>query len=243
MRVIHLASYGGTYAGSFIAMIRAVAAECAGRGWTCEAVFAPVAGDRAWYPELAAEMPVRTAPEGAGRRELADFVSGILDESAEPTLLHTHFTAFDLAAVAASRRHAHARVMWHLHTRLESGAPAAARNALKFAIAGRGVEQILCAGPEVAAAARRRLARRVTMLPNAIDGRRFTAATDAERQHARRQLHLPADRPVLAHFGWDWEMKGGDLFVAAARELAGRGTDVVALSVGASSTGDGLVVR
>src|SRR4051794_13884178 len=122
MRVIHLARYGGPYAGSFIAMVRAVAAECARRGWGCEAVFDPVASDRAWFAELSSEMPVRTGPSDAA------FVGGLLDASAEPTLLHTHFTGFDLPAVAAARRHLHTAVAWHLHTRLEDGPLAAARN-------------------------------------------------------------------------------------------------------------------
>ena len=237
MRVVHLARYGGPYAGSFVAMVRAVAAACARRGWDCEAVFDPQARDRDWYPELSAELPVRTGRGDAG------FVADLLAESAGPTLLHTHFTGFDLPALTAARRRPQTAVVWHLHTRLDSGPVAAARNALKFGVLGRRVDRIVCAGPGIAAVARRRLARRVEVLPNAIDADRFPSATDEERRAARRRLDLPADRPVLVHFGWDWEMKGGDLFVAAARELAARGTDAVPLSIGAAAARDGLVVR
>src|SRR4051794_14888138 len=197
MRVIHLASYGGSYASSFIAMLRGVAAECGRRGWSCEAVFSPVARDREWYPELGRELPVRVAPEGASRRDLAEFVAAIVAESDEPTVLHTHFTAFDIPAAVAARRRRNARVVWHLHTRLESGARGAARNVLKFAVAGRGVDRIVCAGPDIAVVARRRFARRVEMLPNAIDATRFPVAGDEERQAARSALGLPPGRPVL----------------------------------------------
>src|SRR3954452_1807151 len=100
MRVIHLAKYAGPYPGSFIAMLRAVA----GVVERCEAVFDPVAADRAWYSELGAEMPVRLSPAGADRAAIARFIRALLDEEPdEPTVLHTHFTGFDLPAVGAVR--------------------------------------------------------------------------------------------------------------------------------------------
>jgi glycosyltransferase involved in cell wall biosynthesis len=242
MRVVHLARFGGPYPGSFIAMIRAMAEESARRGWSCEAVFDPVARDRPWYGELSGEMPVRAAPPG-GRRELAGFVAGVLDESDGPTVLHTHFTGFDLPAAAAARGRANAAVVWHLHTRLADGPAQWARNVAKFAVLGRGADLIVAAGPDIGEQARKRFARRVEVLPNAIDAARFGLADSAERARARAVLDLPPERPVVAHFGWDWEMKGGPLFLAAAQALRARGHDVVPLSVGASVTDDGLVTR
>src|SRR3954468_16294481 len=131
MRVIHLARYAGPYPGSFIAMLRAAASACERRGWRMEAVFDPVAEDRAWYGELGREMRVRV-----GSRDAA-FVRSVLDEDDGPTILHTHFTGFDLAAVDAARGRPGTTVVWHLHTRLEPGPRAFARNALKFALIGR----------------------------------------------------------------------------------------------------------
>jgi glycosyltransferase involved in cell wall biosynthesis len=79
------------------------------------------------------------------------------------------------------------------------------------------------------------------MVPNAVDAQGFAPAGDEDRARARAALGLPADRPVLAHFGWHWEMKGGPLFLDAARELMRRGVDVVPVSIGAPVSSDGLV--
>lgn len=244
MRVVHLALYAGPYPGSFIAMLRAAHAEAERRGWRSEAVFDPVARDRPWYAELGGEMPVRLSPEGAGRRDLAQFIRALLAEDDGPTVLHTHFTGFDLAAAAAARGRPRTAVVWHLHTRLDPGPRVALRNAIKFGVLSRGVQRIVAVGPDIAAAARRRLAPRgrLEMLENAIEVSRFPLVEDGERAAARAALDLPDGRPLLVHFGWDWEMKGGPLFASAARLLHERGVDAIAASVGATQSADGEVI-
>src|SRR4051812_19411519 len=142
MRVIHLARYAGPYPGSFISMLRAAATECERRGWRSEAVFDPVAADRPWYAELARELPVRVSPEGADRAALTAFVRSLLAEDDGPTVVHTHFSGFDLPAAAAARRRPRTAVVWHLHTRLDPGVRVALRNIVKFAVLGRGVSRI-----------------------------------------------------------------------------------------------------
>ena len=241
MRVIHLARYAGPYPGSFVAMLRAAAAACDRRGWRTEAVFDPVAADRPWYADLAREMPVRV-----GERDAA-FVRSVLGEDDGPAILHTHFTGFDLAAAAAARRRPDTAVVWHLHTRLDPGLRAVARNVVKFAVIGRRVGRIVAAGPEVAAAARRRLAprSRLEVLDNAIDTSRFPLADDAQRAAARLELAVPNGAPVLVHLGWNWAMKGGPLFAATARALRERGVEAVPVSVGAApeEAGDAVMTR
>src|SRR4051794_6566716 len=235
MRVIHLARYAGPYPGSFIAMLPAAASACEGRGWRTEAVFDPVAADRPWYAELSREMPVRV-----GRRD-ADFVRSMLDEEDGPAILHTHFTGFDLAAVRAARGRPGTTVVWHLHTRLDPGPLAFARNVVKFALIGRRVGRIVCAGPEVAAAARSRLAprSRLEVLDNAIDTSSFPLADAAQRQAAREELAVPNGAPVLVHLGWNWAMKGGPLFAETAEALRRRGVEAVPVSVGAAAEAAG----
>jgi glycosyltransferase involved in cell wall biosynthesis len=224
MRLIHLAGYYGPYRGSFVPMLEAVAAEAAARGWESELVFPEAIRDRAWVPELSEKATVRFMP--ATKKAVA----GLLAESAEPTMLHTHFTAFDVPAVRAAGRDA--RVFWHLHSRAESGIPVVLRNRVKYAMVGRRVERILCVGEGILASARRRgaPASKLLLLPNAIDAGRFAAAPLEERRAARAALALPADVPVLLHFGWDWVTKGGDLFLALAARLD---RPLVALTVGA----------
>src|SRR3954453_21042108 len=241
MRVIHLARYAGPYPGSFIAMLRAAASAGERRGWRTEAVFDPVAEDRAWYGELGREMRVRV-----GSRDAA-FVRSVLDEDDGPTILHTHFTGFDLAAVDPARGRPGTTVVWHLHTRLEPGPRAFARNALKFALIGRRVDRIVCAGPEVAAAARGRFAprKRLEALDNAIDTTSFPLADAAQRRAAREELAVPNGAPVLVHLGWNWAMKGGPLFAEPADALRRRGVEAVPVSVGAApeAAGDGVLTR
>jgi glycosyltransferase involved in cell wall biosynthesis len=241
MRVIHLARYAGPYPGSFIAMLRAAASACERRGWRTEAVFDPVAADRPWYGDLAREMPVRV-----GSRD-AEFVRAVLDEDEGPAILHTHFTGFDLAAASAARGRPGTAVVWHLHTRLEPGPRAFARNVVKFALIGRRVSRIVCAGPEVGAAARGRCVprSRLEVLDNAIDTSSFPLADAAQRRAAREELAVPNGAPVLVHLGWNWEMKGGPLFAETAEALRRRGVDAVPVSVGAApeAAGDTVLTR
>jgi glycosyltransferase involved in cell wall biosynthesis len=234
MRIVHLAAYGGPYPGSFVPMLRAVNDAAIRRGCSFEAVFTEVATGRPWYAELKADgIVARIAPDGS-RRELAAWLAKLIAERDEPTVLHTHFTGFDLPAVAAARGDAETIVVWHLHTRLESGVGSIVRNALKFALAGRHVQAILCVSADLRDAVHRRLAptRRLVVFPNAIDLARFHPATLEERKRARSELGIPAERPLLVHFGWHWETKGGDLFLESVATLAGEGINVTAMCVG-----------
>ena len=93
---------------------------------------------------------------------------------------------------------------------------------------------MLCVSADVCRTARRRAAPtgRLIVFPNAINTEYFRPATDEERVAARAALALPPGRPVLLHFGWDWERKGGDVFLATVDTLTRGGLDVQALCVG-----------
>lgn len=226
MRLIHLAGYYGPYRGSFVPMLEAVAATAAARGWECELVFPEEIRERIWVAALAEKTTVRFLP--ATKRALG----ALLAERRAPTILHTHFTVFDVPAVLAARRRCDVTVFWHLHSRAVSGAAVVLRNMLKYAVLGRGVARILCVGEGILDSARRRGAprARLLLLPNAIDTGRFSPPTPEERRAARAALDLPADAAVLLHFGWDWETKGGDLFLALVDRLE---RPRIALTVGA----------
>lgn len=237
MRLIHLADYHGPYAGSFIPMLLATLRAARGRGWDVAAGFTPVARGRPWVEELEADgIGVRVAPSHSPR-ELRGWISDLLDESEGPTIVHTHFTAFDVPAALAARARPNASVLWHLHSRAAPGWLAAARNMVKYAVFGRMVEQILCVAPDIATVTRRRLApaRKVRFVPNAIDASRFPPVTPERRVAAREQLGLPYDATVLMHLGWDWSRKGGDLFLRAAGRVGGAREDIVPVTVGAEA--------
>lgn len=234
MRLVHLAGYGGPYAGSFIPMLRAVMRAARRRGWSGELVFGPAARGRGWLQELREdEIPVRIAPT-ASRSELSRMVGSILAASDEPTVLHTHFTTFDVPALRAARRRSATAVFWHIHTPHGTGLGVRARNLFKYAVLGRQVDRILCVSAEVAATVRARGGPRdrLVVAPNAIDTERFACASGADREQARRSLGLDPGRPLLVHFGWDWHRKGGDVFCESVRRLADAGRDVAGVTVG-----------
>lgn len=234
MRLVHLAGYGGPYAGSFVPMLRGVMRAARDRGWTCEAVFGSVAKDRVWLDELRDDgIPFRIAPSNS-RGDISRLVRSLLSESDEPTILHTHFTSFDIPAAMAADRHGAAKVFWHVHTPHHDSLPIRARNRLKYTVLGRRVERILCVSSELAELVADRGAprARVEFMHNAVDVDRFRLLEPQEREIARLRLGLPADQPLLVHFGWDWHRKGGDLFMRAMRTLRERGIEAVGVTVG-----------
>jgi glycosyltransferase involved in cell wall biosynthesis len=215
-------------------MLRGVMRAARDRGWTCEAVFSPVAKDRVWLDELRDDgIRFRFAPSNA-RADISRLVRSVLSESDEPTILHTHFTSFDVAAAMAAGGHGAAKVFWHVHTPHHDSLPARARNRLKYAVLGRRVERILCVSSELAEVVVDRGApqSRVEFLHNAVDVERFRLLEPQEREIARLRLGLPGDQPLLVHFGWDWDRKGGDLFLQAVRGLRERGIEAVGVTVG-----------
>jgi len=234
MRVVHLSAYGGPYPGSFVPMLRAVNNAADNRGWSFEAVFTPEAASHPWYAELMDDgVTVQIAPAGS-RRALSSWLGNFVAERRQGTVLHTHFTRFDLPAVMAARQRNDTVVIWHIHNRPGPGLSEATRNTLKFAVAGHLVDRILCVSKDTAEVVRRRCApsQRVMVFPNAIDLQRFRLATVEERKKARAELGIPAGHPLLVHFGWDWDIKGGDLFLESVAILAGEGIDLTAMCVG-----------
>ena len=235
MRLIHLADYGGPYTGSFIPMLHAVLSAGRSRGWPVEAVFSQTAEQYDWLHEFTDDdIPVRFVPTDS-RRKLHTWLIDLLNESVEPTILHTHFTAFDIAAATASRRRKDTAVFWHVHSFLHANPIARIRNIVKYAFAGRLVSGILCVTPEIATNVKRRLgpADRVMFFHNAIDTDRFPMIDKAQRSSARTELGLPDGPRILMHFGWYWYAKGGELFLESVKLLLDQeDEEIVAVTIG-----------
>jgi D-inositol-3-phosphate glycosyltransferase len=107
-----------------------------------------------------------------------------------------------------------------------------ARNVLKFTLIGRRVDGVLCPSAYIAGELRRRgiPAKEIVEIPSGIDPDVFPLLSARNRQEARKALGLPEHGTVLLHFGWDWRIKGGDLFMRATQELLRRDRDVIALA-------------
>jgi glycosyltransferase involved in cell wall biosynthesis len=221
MRVIELAAFDREQPGSFVPMLAAIMEEVSRRGWRGEVVLPEKARSNQWVIDLeTSDTPIRFATLD-GRRALSAWLAEIVAEAAGPTLLHTHFTQFDVAAALAGRHSAETSVVWHVHTTLHGGPIPYLRNAAKYAVFGRMVDLMLCPSLAIASELRRRFAPsdRLDVFPSAIDLDRFPLISPERRADARATLGLPPSAVVLLHFGWDWELKGGDLMLEATRAL------------------------
>jgi len=216
-------------------MIRAIVGEVRKRGWRAEVVFCSAAKERTWLTELALdEIPYRFAPDVPVIALRHWLVKSVLSDYS-PTVLHTHFTGFDVAAALASRGRSDVVVFWHIHSRAPLELSVRIRNFVKYAFIGRLVERIFCVAPDIAQIVRRRggSTNRVVYVPNAINTSRFSATGLDDKFRARRQLGLPLEARILLHFGWDWQRKGGDTFVQTVGTLTrASGMAVMGVTVG-----------
>jgi glycosyltransferase involved in cell wall biosynthesis len=233
--LIELAEFDRPAPGSFISALTAVGDEARSRGWGCEFVVPETARELSWIAPLEdAGMRAHFALPPS-RRERTRWLRELVADRKGPTILHSQFTLWSVPAaiVAAPREGLHA--WWHVHTFLKRGPLAFARNAARFISLGRRVDGVLCPVEDIATDLRARgiPGRKVHVVPNGIDPDRFPVLDDGSRHLAREKLGLDAHDEVLLLFGWDWEIKGGDLFLAAVAELLREGrTRVVALAQG-----------
>jgi glycosyltransferase involved in cell wall biosynthesis len=239
VRVVHVADYASVYPGSFVPVLRAALEGVRSLGWEGELLFSEAAKGRPWLGELEADgFAVGFLPRSVteARRRLG----ALLERTDGTVILHTHFSRFDLPSVLAAARRRASFVVWHEHSELSSRPAVVARNLVKFGLVARPVARFLCVAPHICDQLVKRGAPRgrVEFFPNPLDASRFPAVTPAERVAARERLGIPPDAKLLLHFSWDWERKGGDLFLAAVKELRDAGRhDVIAMLVGGRADG------
>jgi glycosyltransferase involved in cell wall biosynthesis len=222
MRVIQVTDYGSPHAGSFVPMLRVTLSGLRENGWHGQVLLPPRARTRDWLPEFEAEYgdAIAFAPR-EGREGARAWLTEIVDAEPGPTILHAHWSVYDLAAASLARR-PDIKTIWHFHTVPAEDLRTRVRNRLRFALASRHVERMLCVSPYLvdALAARGAPRAKLRYFPNGVDVDRFPGPVGAEdRAVARAALGLAPDATVLLHIGRDWELKGGDLFLDALAEL------------------------
>jgi glycosyltransferase involved in cell wall biosynthesis len=219
---MQLAGYDGPYGGSFLPMLRSVAEAARARGWGSDLVLPEAARERDWAAELEDGHTRVTFTPGERGGQMDRVISELAGGAEGPAVLHSHFSLYDVASARAARARPRTAFVWHVHSRAEPSRAAFVRNQVKFRWLGRGIARVLCVAPNIRDSALGRGAPRdrTELWPNAIDVDRFPLVDAAGRAAARHALGLPDDRPVLLHFGWDWERKGGDRFLEAAAVLA-----------------------
>ena len=143
--------------------------------------------------------------------------------------MHSHFTTWDIPVALLSSRRQGRHGYWHVHTILGRRPLAVARNVAKFTALARRLDGVICFASNMAHElhARGVPEGRIEVVPSGIAADQFPLLDVARRADARRRLDIPADAEVLLHFGWDWKIKGGDLFLRAVTDLLGSGRDQV----------------
>lgn len=213
-------------------MMLAVLLRAREEGWVAEAVLPAEAAGRTWIGSFEdAGIPVHF-DESSAVNETAALVLDLIDEAPGPTILHTHFSAFDVAAVKVKRKRPGVKVFWHTHTVLPDSRVGRLRTTTKNLLYSRGVDRILCPARNIADSMAHRLAPkdRIRVFPSPIESANFPLLNATERASRRRDLDLPADATVLLLFGRDWRVKGGDTYMEAVRMIAERSPgDCVAL--------------
>jgi glycosyltransferase involved in cell wall biosynthesis len=225
--------------GSFIYLLVSVLAAAKRHGWDATAVFLENSRGSSWERNFHdAGIDLEFAPD-VGIGGLAEWLESRVDDDV-PTVFHTHFHNFDIpTARVARRRAAPTAVVWHIHSTMPTELYWRARNLIKFGIWGRRVDAYLCPAQNIVDGVRRRLAPtdRVQFLPSAIELDRFPLAAPGARRRARDELGIDSDADVVLHFGWHWNLKGGDIFFDTVEALIGRGHDtLVALERGGEET-------
>lgn len=232
MKLVQLAHFGNAFAGSFIPMLRAVMNAGRERGYDVQAIFSDVGRDRQWVSDLEKDgLPYTFADVRS-----PEAIKQILGEprAGEPYILHSHFSGFDFASARFVRSDPRSIAFWHVHSAHRPGMIPFARNVVRYTVLARGVSEIFCVSRALQQDVRRRLApaRRVSFFPNAIDTERFVPLPASKSMAQRDQLGVPHDASMLLHFGRDWKIKGGDLYLEAVAKLVAEGRHVVGLTVG-----------
>jgi glycosyltransferase involved in cell wall biosynthesis len=232
-RLIELAPFDREEGGSFVPQLAAIFAEAASRGWRSEIVLPEAARAREWVADLQSSgTTIHFAPP-VGRLSRPGWLSSLVGDDDARTVLHSHFTTWDLAAASVASRSSRRQAYWHVHTVLARDPVSLSRNIAKFTLFGRRVDGVFCPAVNIADALRRRgiPADQLRVIPSGIDPESFPLLDDDARRAARESLGLPEGSTVLLHFGWDWRIKGGDLFMLATEELLRRdGEDLIALA-------------
>jgi len=214
--IVHCASYGGPYSGSFVPMLAGAARAARDRGYETTICFSEIARNRPWLDELSDLADIRFIT-GTRTLDVVRELKSIVDRTGRPpTVLHTQFGQFDVPVALLGIQRRRTAVVWHAQG--ESQRKVRLRGKVYGTVFSRIVDAFLCVSPEVyeEARARRFPPAKLHLFPNAIDLHRFTPITPDERSVARRQLGQSSSASVVLHLGWDWERKGGDLLLAAA---------------------------
>ena len=231
MRLIHLVYNENRHSTGMTDAFVAICERARSRGWTFEIV-APEATRESTWTSLLGEHGalISHVPEGT-RAELTRAVGSVLTSDSGPALMHTHLTGYDIPAALAARGRKDVSVFWHVHSFLHAGFKASARLRSKALLFRSQVDRWVAQSDNIRDGLRGAgvPADRIVMFPSGIRSDRFPLRTAERRSEERERLAVPTTAKLLLHFGWDWEVKGTDRFLAAVKLLSDSGLEVIAL--------------
>lgn len=235
-KLLHLAAFPNPHPGSFVPVLLTLLGKARERGWDAQIALPEAARRIPWVEEFGRRgIPVTFLPD-SGRSDITRAVGELIGTTSEPTVVHTHFTSYDIpAALAKRRQHGDGRFLlfWHIHTVLGTSPLAVARNSAKFALFGATVDRVVVPAANIGEGLIRRRAPRdkMMLMPSAIDAQAYVPPTAEERHAAREALGIRDGSAMLLHMGRAWKLKGGPTFLRAAKQLIDDGLDVTAVTL------------
>ena len=237
--VLQVADYGAPYSGNFIASLRTLEGRLSSAGWRMIYAFSDVAADRMWLTELreaGCTVHMLRRRDSIFRRARA---IAAIASSEKASIIHTHFTTFDVAALLAGLLlrvvGRHVKVVWHVHSpwRDQPGFIRRIKDFIKWRLLGRFTFTVVVSdgGYEVMTSCGVR-PNRATVIYNGIALDRVWSGDRALRKQVRDELGVPEGVVCLLAYAWDPERKGVDLLVEAMRLLNKQGTAWCLLLVG-----------
>jgi len=233
--VVEVCDYHGPYPGNFIPSMLATGEAVRARlGLDYRCVFPEAVAARPWVQMLRdAEIEHTFLPAAGGPARLRALRTFARDAGAR--LLRSHFTAWDLDAALAGRSLG-ARVLWNIHSgMLHYGVRQRTADLVKVRALGRVLcDRVVVVSEEIGREARMRgfPERKVSVVLNGIDVRRFAPGRLPEREVARKGLGLEPGVRVVLGFGWSPYRKGADVVARAGASLAARGEPLAVVLVG-----------
>ena len=237
--IIHIADYAPTYSGNFIASLRTAGAESRARGFKPVWVFPDVVENYDWFKNLGAEMEASTymLSRRAGPFEHARQITRIV-RAENASIVHTHFSCFDIAAWIAKAtcalRLRRFQLAWHVHSAFPAKSSWLRRlkDFLKLGVLGRSCHAVPVSEALASSLAERGFPRgRIHLVSNGIDVAHATERKTS-REQGRKELRIPDDACMLLGFGWTPVRKGVDTMLEALAILLRREIKVVLVLAG-----------
>lgn len=223
---MQLADYGGPYPGNFISSLQALDRRLSSIGSRQVLVFSDVAKDRIWLQDLMDKgRRVYLLPRNGSRLMLA-YRIGKIAERENVSVMHTHFSTFDMPAVGAQgligSKGKKVRLFRHVHSAFPVR-PTIVRklkDLIKFRMFGDRFHSIYVSDALHAADVFRGLnSSRFDILPNGVDMTRLLGTSELA-EGSTKAYGLKESTENLLMFGWDPITKGVDLALKACLRLA-----------------------